>query len=73
MKTLLSDNSKFISLNTDKNKSLNYRVNLEKKLKEHFKTLENNKKKLFKSLKVLALLAHTLVFCMDFLKFGKLW
>ena len=69
MKTLLSDNSKFISL---KNKSLNYSVNLEKKLKEHFKTLENNKKKLFKSLKVLALLAHTLVFCMDFLKFGKL-
>ena len=72
MKTLLSDNSKFISLNTDKNKSLNYSVNLEKKLKEHFKTLENNIKKLFKSLKVLTLLAHTLVFCMDFLKFGKL-
>ena len=43
MKSLLSDNSRFIPLNIDKSKWLNYMVNLEKKLKEHFKTLENNK------------------------------
>ena len=44
MKSLLSDNSKFIPLHIDKSKWLNYIVNLEKKLKEHFKTLENNNK-----------------------------
>ena len=44
MKSLLSDNSKFIPLNIEKSKLLNYIVNLEKKLKEHFKTLENNNK-----------------------------
>ena len=44
MKYLLSDNSKFIQLSIDKSKWLNYIVNLEKKLKEHFKTLENNNK-----------------------------
>ena len=44
MKSLLSDNSKFIQLNIDKSKWLNCIVNLEKKLKEHFKTVENNNK-----------------------------
>ena len=44
MKSLLSDNPKFIPLNMDKNKCLNYIVNLENKLKEDFKTFENNKK-----------------------------
>ena len=44
MKSLLSDNSKFMQLNIDKSKWLNYIVNSEKKLKEHFKTLENNNK-----------------------------
>ena len=44
MTSLLSDNSKFIQLNIDKSKWLNYIVNLEKKLKEHFKTLDNNNK-----------------------------
>ena len=39
-KSLLSDNTKFIPLNIDQNKWLNYIVNLAKKLKEHFKTLE---------------------------------
>ena len=37
-KSLLSGNSKFIHLNVDKSKWLNYIVNL----KEHFQTLENN-------------------------------
>ena len=44
MKSLLPDNSEFIQLSIDKSKWLNYIVNLEKKLKEHFKTLENNNK-----------------------------
>ena len=44
MKSLLSDNSKFIQFNIDKSKWLNCIVNLEKKLKEHFKTVENNNK-----------------------------
>ena len=44
MESLLSDNSKFMQLNIDKSKWLNYIVNSEKKLKEHFKTLENNNK-----------------------------
>ena len=42
MKSLLFDNSKFIPLNIDKSKWLNYIFNLENKSKEHFKTLENN-------------------------------
>ena len=42
MKSLLSDNSKFIPLNIEKRKWLNYIVNLKKKLKKDFKTLENN-------------------------------
>ena len=41
---MLSGNSKFAPLNIHKSKRLNYVVNLEKKLKEHFKTLENNSK-----------------------------
>ena len=44
MKSLLSDNSKFIELNTDKSKLLNYIANLKKKLNEDLKTLENNNK-----------------------------
>ena len=44
MKSFLSDNSKFIQLNSDKSKWLNCIVNLKKKLKEHFQTLENNNK-----------------------------
>ena len=44
IKSLLSDNTKFIPLNIDQSKWLNYIVNLEKKLKEHFKTLENGNK-----------------------------
>ena len=44
MKSLLSDNSKFMQFNIDKSKWLSYIVNLEIKLKEHFKTLENNNK-----------------------------
>ena len=42
--SLLSGNSKFKPLNIDKSKWLNYSVNLEKKLKEPFKTSKNNKK-----------------------------
>ena len=44
IKLLLSDNTKFIPLNIDQSKWLNYIVNLEKKLKEHFKTLEKDYK-----------------------------
>ena len=44
IKSLLSDNTKFIPLNIDQNKWLNYIVNLEKKLQEHFKTLERDNK-----------------------------
>ena len=44
IKSLLSDSTKFIPLNIDQNNWLNYIVNLEKKLKEHFKTLERGNK-----------------------------
>ena len=44
IKSLLSDNTKFIPLIIDQSKWLNYSVNLEKKLKEHFKNLENGNK-----------------------------
>ena len=44
IKSLLSDNTKFIPLIIDQNKWLNYIVNLEKKLKEHFKTLKRDNK-----------------------------
>ena len=44
IKSLLSDNTKFTPLNIDQNKWLNYIVNLEKKLKKHFKTLEKDNK-----------------------------
>ena len=44
IKSLLSDNTKFIPLNTDLSTWLNYIVNLEKKLNEHFKTLERDNK-----------------------------
>ena len=44
MKSLLSDNTNFIPLNIDQSKWLNYIVNLEKKLKKHFKTLEKDSK-----------------------------
>ena len=44
IKSLLSDNTKFIPLNIDQNKWLNYIVNVEKKLKTHFKTLEKDNK-----------------------------
>ena len=44
IKSLLSDNTKFIPLNIDEYKLLNYIVNLEKKLKEHFKPLERDNK-----------------------------
>ena len=42
--SLLSDKTKLIPLNIDQSKWLNYIVNLEKKLKEHFKTLEKDNK-----------------------------
>ena len=44
MKSLHSYNPKFIQLNNDNSKWLNYIVNMQKKLKKHFETLENNKK-----------------------------
>ena len=44
IKSLLSDNTKFIPLNIDQNKWLNYIVNVEKKLKKHFKTLQKDNK-----------------------------
>ena len=44
IKSLLSDNTKFIPLNIDQSKWLNYIANVEKKLKEHFKTLEKDNK-----------------------------
>ena len=44
IKSLLSDNTKFIPLNIDQSKWLNYIVNLEKNLKEHFKILEKDNK-----------------------------
>ena len=44
IKALLSDNTEFISPNIDQSKWLNYIVNLEKNLKEHYKTLEKDKK-----------------------------
>ena len=39
---MLSDNTKYIPLNIDESKLLNYIVSLEKKLKEHFKPLERD-------------------------------
>ena len=44
IKSLLSENTKFIPLDIDQIKWLNYIVNLEKKLKKHFKTLERDNK-----------------------------
>ena len=44
IKSLLSDNTKFIPINIDQSKWLNYIVNLEKKFKKHFKTLEKDSK-----------------------------
>ena len=44
IKSLHSDNTKLIPLNIDQSKWLNCIVNLEKKLKEHFKTLEKDNK-----------------------------
>ena len=44
IKLLLSDNTKFIPLNIDQNKWLNYIVNLENKLKEHFRALYRDNK-----------------------------
>ena len=44
IKSLLSDSTEFIPLNIDQNKWLNYIVNLENKLKEHFKALEKDNK-----------------------------
>ena len=65
IKSLLSDNTKFIPLIIDQNKWLNYIGNLEKTLQEHFKTLERETTKYQRmSLKVFALSAHALVFCM---------
>ena len=72
MKSLLFDKDKLIALNNDKSKWLNYIANLEKKLKEHFKTLENNKKYHRINLKVFPPLANSSNFCMDFLKSTKL-
>ena len=71
MLSLLSDNSKFTPLDIDKSKRLKYMVNLEKKLKEHFKTLVTTKYQRM-SLKAFALLVHALAICMDFLKSTKL-
>ena len=44
MKSLLSNNFKFVPLNIEKSKWLNYMDNLEKKLKDYFKTLDHNNK-----------------------------
>ena len=41
---MLSDNTEFLSPNIDQSKWLNYIVNLEKNLKEHYKTLERDSK-----------------------------
>ena len=72
IKSLLSDNTKFIPLNIDQSKWLNYIVNLEKKLKEHFKTLEKDNKISEDEFKSICLSAHALVFCMVNLKSTKL-
>ena len=71
-KSLLSDNTKFIPLNIDENKWLNYIVDLEKKLKEHFKTLERENKISEDEFKNICPSAHALVFCMVNLKSTKL-
>ena len=44
IKSLLSDNSKFMQLPTDEGKWLNYIINLESKLKDRFKVLKNEEK-----------------------------
>ena len=44
IKSLLSDNTKFIPLNSDQNKWLNYIADLQKQLKEHFTTLQKDNK-----------------------------
>ena len=72
IKSLLSDNTKFIPLNIDQSNWLNYIVNLEKKLKEHFKTLEKDNKISEDEFKSICLSAHALVFCMVNLKSTKL-
>ena len=44
IKSLLSDNTKFIPLNINQSKCSNYILNLAKKLKEHFKIIEKDNK-----------------------------
>ena len=44
IKSLLSDNTKFIPLNINQSKCSNYILNLAKKLKEHFKIIEKGNK-----------------------------
>ena len=44
IKSLLSDSSKFMSLPIDEGKWLNYIINLENDLKDHFKVLKNEEK-----------------------------
>ena len=44
IKSLLSDNTKFIPLNINQRKCSNYILNLAKKLKEHFKIIEKDNK-----------------------------
>ena len=44
IKSLLSDSSKFAQLPTDESKWINYIINLENKLKDHFKILKNEEK-----------------------------
>ena len=73
MKSLLSDKSKFIQLNIDKIKCLNYIVHLGKKLREHLKTLESNNKKSQDEFKSMRPIGHSLAFCMDLLKSTIFW
>ena len=59
-------------LNIDQSKWLNYIVNLEKTLKEHFKTLEKDNKISEDEFKVFVPSAHSRVFHMANLKSTKL-
>ena len=70
--SLLSDKTKLMRLNIDQSKWLNYIVNLEKTLKEHFKTLEKDNKISEDEFKVFVPSAHSWVFHMANLKSTKL-
>ena len=71
IKSLLLDSNKFMQLPTDEGKWINYIVNLESKLKDHFKVLKNEEKIQEKNLIVFSQLGLCPGFCTVILRYIK--